>query len=157
MVCGVEMSQNHSHCHFRYAFDLLLNEHAHVSVPRSGRSDYMRGVIPPHEYTPVAKMCFHIHPGNRNPSLYNAVRSLIASTRAYTLVLLRLRAQAEKQAGMARTKPLYAPAPISPLSLLLLHLRQLQKSAPTAPRMEEVQFHDLPAVHPHLRHLPSHI
>ena len=25
------MRQNHSHCHFRYAFELLLNEHAHVS------------------------------------------------------------------------------------------------------------------------------
>ena len=83
------MSQNHSHCHFRYAFELLLNEHAHVSVPRSGRSDYMRGVIPPQEDTPVANMCFHIHPCNRDPSLYNAVRSLIASTRGYTRVLLR--------------------------------------------------------------------
>ena len=99
------MSQNHSHCHFRYAFELLLNEHAHVSLPRSGRSDYMRGVIPPHEFTPVTKMCFHIHPGNRNPSLYNDVRSPITSTPGYTRVPLRLRAQAEKQAGMARTKP----------------------------------------------------
>ena len=151
------MSQNYSHCHFRYAFELLFNEHAHISLRRSGRSDDMRGVIPPHEYTPVANMCFHIHPRNRNPSLYNAVRSLIASTCGYTRVLLRLCAQAEKQAGMARTKPLYAPAPISPRPLLLLHLRHLQKSTPTAPRMEEVQFLDLPAVHPHLRHLPSDI
>lgn len=75
----------------------------------------MRGVIPTQEYTPEANIDFHIHPSNRNPSLYDAVRSLIASTRGYTRVVLLLRAQAE-EAGMARTKPLYAPAPISPSS-----------------------------------------
>ena len=80
-------------------------------------SDYMRGVsIPPHEYTRVANMHIHslsIHPNNRDPSLNDAVRSLVASTRGYTRVVLRLRAQAEKEASIARTKPLYAPVPIS--------------------------------------------
>ena len=79
-------------------------------------SDYMRGLIPPHAYTPVANMYFRIDPTNRNPSLYDAVRSLIASTCGYTRVVLQLRAQAEKEASMARTKPLCAPAPISPSS-----------------------------------------
>ena len=83
-------------------------------------SDYMRGVsIPPHEYTRVANMHIHslsIHPNNRDPSLDDAVRSLVASTRGYTRVVLRLRAQAEKEASIARTKPLYAPVPISPSS-----------------------------------------
>jgi len=96
-----------------------LNDQADVSslCRLQDLSDYMRGVsIPPHEYTGVANMYTHslsIHSSNRDPFLYNAVRSLIASTGGYTRVVLRLRAQAEKEANMARTKPLYAPAPIS--------------------------------------------
>ncbi|EDR00504.1 uncharacterized protein LACBIDRAFT_334125 [Laccaria bicolor S238N-H82] len=88
-----------------------------LSLSLQDLSDYMRGVsIPPHEYTRVANMYIHslsIHPSNRDPSLNDAVRSLVASTRGYTRVVLRLRAQAEKEASIARTKPLYAPAPLS--------------------------------------------
>ena len=62
----------------------------------------MRGVsTPTHEYARVAGMYVHsltIHPNHRDPSLIDIVRVLTASTRAYTRVILRLRAQAEKEA-----------------------------------------------------------
>ena len=62
----------------------------------------MRGVsTPTHEYARVAGMYVHsltIHPNHRDPSLIDVVRILTASTRAYTRVILRLRAQAEKEA-----------------------------------------------------------
>ncbi|KDR79455.1 hypothetical protein GALMADRAFT_1241203 [Galerina marginata CBS 339.88] len=67
-------------------------------------NDYMRGVsTPTHEYARVAGMYVHsltIHPNHRDPSLSETVRALTASTRAYTRVLLRLRAQAEKEASL---------------------------------------------------------
>ncbi|RXW18224.1 hypothetical protein EST38_g7633 [Candolleomyces aberdarensis] len=66
-------------------------------------ADYMRGVsTPSHEYARVAKMYVHsltVHPDIRDPSLEHTVRCLTASTRAYTRVMLRLRAQAEKEAS----------------------------------------------------------
>jgi len=64
----------------------------------------MRGVSTPnHEYARVAAMYVHslsIHPNHRDPTLAETVRALTASTRAYSRVLLRLRAQAEKEASM---------------------------------------------------------
>jgi hypothetical protein len=69
-------------------------------------NDYMRGVsTPTHEYARIAGMYVHsltIHPNHRDPSLINIVRILTASTRAYTRVVLRLRAQAEKEAILAQ-------------------------------------------------------
>ena len=66
----------------------------------------MRGVsTPTHEYARVAGMYVHsltIHPKHRDPSLVDIVRVLTASTRAYTRVILRLRAQAEKEAILAQ-------------------------------------------------------
>lgn len=41
-----------------------------------------------------------IHPNHRDPSLIETVRNLTSSTRAYNRVLLRLRAQAEKEASV---------------------------------------------------------
>jgi hypothetical protein len=62
----------------------------------------MRGVsTPTHEYARVAGMYVHsltVHPKHRDPTLIDVVRILTASTRAYTRVILRLRAQAEKEA-----------------------------------------------------------
>ena len=62
----------------------------------------MRGVsTPTHEYARVAGMYVHsltVHPNHRDPSLVDTVRILTSSTRAYTRVILRLRAQAEKEA-----------------------------------------------------------
>ena len=62
----------------------------------------MRGVsTPTHEYARVAGMYVHsltVHPNHRDPTLIDIVRILTASTRAYTRVILRLRAQAEKEA-----------------------------------------------------------
>ncbi|KIJ95400.1 hypothetical protein K443DRAFT_11409 [Laccaria amethystina LaAM-08-1] len=101
-------------------------------------SDYMQKVsIPPHEYTRAANMYIHsltIHPSNRDPSLYDAVRNTITSTRGYTHLVLRLRTQAEEEAI------------------------EQQKSIRTAPPpLQEVHFLSLPAVHPRLRHPPLHI
>ena len=66
----------------------------------------MRGVsTPTHEYARVAGMYVHsltVHPNHRDPSLGDTVRILTASTRAYTRVILRLRAQAEKEAILAQ-------------------------------------------------------
>src|SRR6266567_3604231 len=72
----------------------------------------MRGVsTPSHEYARVAAMYIHsltIHPNHRDPSLAETVKCLTASTRAYTRVLLRLRAQAEKEASI-QTQSASAP------------------------------------------------
>ena len=74
----------------------------------------MRGVsTPTHEYSRVAAMHVHsltIHPNHRDPSLAETVQSLTAATRAYTRVLLRLRAQAEKEASIQQSQPPSAPA-----------------------------------------------
>jgi hypothetical protein len=51
-----------------------------------------------------------IHPNHRDPSLAETVQSLTAATRAYTRVLLRLRAQAEKEASIQQAQPPSAPA-----------------------------------------------
>ena len=79
-------------------------------------SDYMRGVsTPTHEYARVAGMYVHsltVHPNHRDPSLLDTVRVLTASTRAYTRVILRLRAQAEKEAFL--TQQSRGPTPIKP-------------------------------------------
>src|SRR5690349_9796910 len=64
----------------------------------------MRGVsTPTHEYARVAGMYVHsltVHPTMRDPSILDTVRSMTASTRAYTRVIIRLRAQAEKEAAV---------------------------------------------------------
>ena len=103
-------------------------------------SDYMQGVsIPPHEYTRAANMYIHslsIHPSNRDPSLYAAVRSLIASAREYTCVITRLRAQAEEEESMVRTKLLYALTPSPHFPLRLLHLGQQRKSGQPPPNSQ---------------------
>ncbi|KAF8148000.1 hypothetical protein B0H34DRAFT_669084 [Crassisporium funariophilum] len=56
-----------------------------------------------------------IHPNHRDPSLVDTVRNLTASTRAYTRVLLRLRAQAEKEASLQSTNHSQSP-PLPPSS-----------------------------------------
>lgn len=73
----------------------------------------MRGVSTPnHEYARVSAMYIHslrVHPNNRDPSLVEIVQRLTASTRAYNRVVLRLRAQAEKEASMqSSTSPALA-------------------------------------------------
>lgn len=66
----------------------------------------MRGVsTPTHEYARVAAMHVHsltLHPNHRDPMLPDIIQTLTASTRAYTRVILRLRAQAEKEATLAQ-------------------------------------------------------
>ncbi|PPQ78470.1 hypothetical protein CVT25_011865 [Psilocybe cyanescens] len=75
-----------------------------LSLSLQDLNDYMRGVsIPSHEYARVAAMHVHslsIHPNHRDPSLVDTVHALTACTRAYSRVLLRLRAQAEKEASV---------------------------------------------------------
>ncbi|TFK23848.1 hypothetical protein FA15DRAFT_681011 [Coprinopsis marcescibilis] len=81
-------------------------------------ADYMRGVsTPSHEYARVAKMYVHsltVHPTVRDSSLEHTVRRLTASTRAYTRVVLRLRAQAEKEASVASANPQRSQSTTSP-------------------------------------------
>lgn len=64
----------------------------------------MRGVsIPCHEYHRAAVsyiQSFRIHPNHRDPLLGETIHRFAASTRAYNRVLLRLRAQAEKEASV---------------------------------------------------------
>ena len=62
----------------------------------------MRGVsTPTHEYSRVAAMYIHslkMPTTHRDPAIRQMVQRFVASTRAYNRVLLRLRAQVEKEA-----------------------------------------------------------
>lgn len=72
----------------------------------------MRGVsTPTHEYSRVADLYVHslsVHPSHRDQSLYETVSHLSAATRAYTRVVLRLRAQAEKDVNAVRARTVRA-------------------------------------------------
>ncbi|KAG6910350.1 hypothetical protein DXG01_011419 [Tephrocybe rancida] len=82
------------------------NEPDPLSLSLQDLNDYMRGVsTPTHEYARIAALYNHslyVHPSHRDLSLYDTVRHLAASTRAYTRVVLRLRAQGEKEITIAR-------------------------------------------------------
>lgn len=81
----------------------------------------MRGIsTPTHEYARVAAMHVHsltIHPNHRDSSLIDTVRALTASARAYNRVVLRLRAQAEKEASVHAAQNAHLPPPSSASSL----------------------------------------
>lgn len=72
-------------------------------------SDYMRGVsTPTHECARAATsyiQSLRIHPNHRDPLLGETVHRLTTSTRAYNRVLLRLRAQAEKEPSIQSAPP----------------------------------------------------
>ena len=82
----------------------------------------MRGVsTPTHEYARVAGLYVHslsMHPNLRDESLNDMVNYLGASCRAYTRVVLRIRAQAEKEASMAaargNVRNIYSPPSRTP-------------------------------------------
>ncbi|KAF5367287.1 hypothetical protein D9615_010450 [Tricholomella constricta] len=86
----------------------MLREMVLERFLKTDLNDYMRGVsTPTHEYARVAALYVHslsIHPSHRDQSLNETVHQLAASTRAYTRVVLRLRAQAEKEAAVARSR-----------------------------------------------------
>jgi len=69
----------------------------------------MRGVsTPTHECARAATsyiQCLRIHPNHRDPLIGETVHRLAASTRAYNRVLLRLRAQAEKEPSIQNAPP----------------------------------------------------
>ncbi|KAJ6504144.1 hypothetical protein C8R47DRAFT_968573 [Mycena vitilis] len=75
----------------------------------------MRGVsTPTHEYSRVAEkyvQSFNLPPQERDPALHAAARNLTMSTRAYTRVVLRLRAQAEREASDAAALKSASPPP----------------------------------------------
>ncbi|KAJ6551379.1 hypothetical protein B0H19DRAFT_1157416 [Mycena capillaripes] len=77
--------------------------------------DYMRGVsIPTHEYSRVAEtyvQSFNVPSAERDPEHLAAARNLTMSTRAYTRVVLRLRAQAEREASDAAALKAASPPP----------------------------------------------
>ncbi|KAL0581549.1 hypothetical protein V5O48_000478 [Marasmius crinis-equi] len=64
---------------------------------------YMRGVsLPTHEYARASELILHnrgLHPSQRDESVSEKETQLVLATRAYNRVLLRLRAQAEKEAS----------------------------------------------------------
>ncbi|KAK2463982.1 hypothetical protein APHAL10511_004033 [Amanita phalloides] len=72
-------------------------------------SDYMYGVSTPnHEYARVANLyvkSLTLPPAQRDPALYDTVGRLTAATRAYSRMVLRLRAQAEKDAASRTVIP----------------------------------------------------
>ncbi|KAF8900742.1 hypothetical protein CPB84DRAFT_1020541 [Gymnopilus junonius] len=82
----------------------IWNDQEPLSLSLQDLNDYMRGVsIPTHEYARVSGMYVHslsVHPNHRDPSLGDTLQAMKASTRAYTRVILRLRAQAEKEASL---------------------------------------------------------
>ncbi|PFH45526.1 hypothetical protein AMATHDRAFT_71624 [Amanita thiersii Skay4041] len=65
-------------------------------------NDYMLGVsTPSHEYARVAALYVRslgLHPSERDPKLNDTVMRYTAATRSYSRVVLRLRAQAEREA-----------------------------------------------------------
>jgi hypothetical protein len=67
----------------------------------------MRGVsTPTHEYARMANLYVQqmsVHPHARDHTVVDTVRALTASARAYTRVVLRLRAQAEKEQAVYTT------------------------------------------------------
>ncbi|KAF7303801.1 hypothetical protein MIND_00609800 [Mycena indigotica] len=72
--------------------------------------DYMRGVsLPSHEHARIGNeyvQSFNFPPAARDPTTLALARNLTMSTRAYSRVVLRLRAQAEREASeMALLKP----------------------------------------------------
>ncbi|KAJ7768263.1 hypothetical protein B0H16DRAFT_1308140 [Mycena metata] len=75
----------------------------------------MRGVsLPTHEYSRVAEMyvqSFGVPPDARDPTHLSGARNLTMSTRAYTRVVLRLRAQAEREASDAAALKALGAAP----------------------------------------------
>ncbi|KAJ7678135.1 hypothetical protein DFH06DRAFT_976080 [Mycena polygramma] len=75
----------------------------------------MRGVsTPTHEYSRVAEkyvQSFNLPPPERDPSHHAAARNLTMSARAYTRVVLRLRAQAEREASDAAALKSASPPP----------------------------------------------
>ncbi|KAJ6611183.1 hypothetical protein B0H10DRAFT_2057288 [Mycena sp. CBHHK59/15] len=76
--------------------------------------DYMRGVcIPTHEYARAAEtyvQSFNVPPAARDPAHLIVARNLTASTRAYSRIILRLRAQAEREArDSAASKAAHPP------------------------------------------------
>ncbi|KAJ7176688.1 hypothetical protein C8R46DRAFT_889987 [Mycena filopes] len=75
----------------------------------------MRGVcLPTHEYSRVAEMyvqSFGVPPAQRDPEHLSGARNLTMSTRAYTRVVLRLRAQAEREASEAAALKASSSAP----------------------------------------------
>jgi hypothetical protein len=76
--------------------------------------DYMRGVcLPTHEYGRVAEayvQSFSVPPAARDPAHLTEARNMTMSTRAYTRVVLRLRAQAEREANDAAALKASLPA-----------------------------------------------
>lgn len=68
----------------------------------------MRGVsTPTHEYARIAGLYVHslsTHPSHRDESLIENARQLSAATRAYTRVVLRIRAQAERESSIAKSR-----------------------------------------------------
>ncbi|KAF5366944.1 hypothetical protein D9757_010832 [Collybiopsis confluens] len=77
-----------------------------VTISLADLHDYMRGVsLPTFEYARVAEIILQqrsVIPSLRDPSIIEKARLMIGATRAYNRVLLRLRAQAEREPPAAQ-------------------------------------------------------
>ncbi|KAF8170192.1 hypothetical protein K438DRAFT_213760 [Mycena galopus ATCC 62051] len=72
--------------------------------------------VPTHEYSRIAEAYVHLSnvpPAARDPEHLSAARNMTMSTRAYTRIVLRLRAQAEREAADATAAKSAGP-PVPP-------------------------------------------
>jgi hypothetical protein len=87
--------------------------------------DYMRGVsIPSFEYARVADTLLQqrsVIPSLRDPSIADKARLMVSATRAYNRVLLRLRAQAEREPLQTENSPYSSRSPPSSTPSNLSH------------------------------------
>ncbi|KAJ7233871.1 hypothetical protein B0H12DRAFT_1143444 [Mycena haematopus] len=96
--------------------------------------DYMRGVsIPTHEYSRVAEtyvQSFNVPPAARDAEHLAAARNMTMSARAYTRVVLRLRAQAEREAANATAAKAAGP-PLPPKKRITSNGYASSRSSPS--------------------------
>ncbi|ESK94515.1 hypothetical protein Moror_7982 [Moniliophthora roreri MCA 2997] len=80
-----------------------------LSLSLGDLHNYMRGVtLPTHEYARVAELVVQsmsVHPSQRDESVKEKADQMVQATRAYNRVLLRLRAQAEKELNGGSSAP----------------------------------------------------
>ncbi|KIK70592.1 hypothetical protein GYMLUDRAFT_282397 [Collybiopsis luxurians FD-317 M1] len=95
----------------------VWRENEPVTLSLMDLHDYMRGVsLPTFEYARVAEIMLQqrsVIPSLRDPTIADKARLMISATRAYNRVLLRLRAQAERDPPAAISSSNPSPANVS--------------------------------------------
>jgi hypothetical protein len=108
----------------------------------------------PHQKEPAGGLTASPEDAKSTPAIAIPPRTMQseASFRGCTRVVLRLRAQAENDASIGRTKPLYSPAHISPSSISASASRSRTKVNTYCSSNARCPVSRLPATHPRLRH-----